>query len=343
MPASFKIPSYMRAIVLHVFDQIESLVVEERPVPRPQAGQVLIRMHAAPINPSDLAFLRGLYKVDKVPPIVPGFEGSGTIVASGGGMLGRVLLGKRVACAAPNDGDGTWAEYMVTPAQNCLPLRRALTLEQGAMLIVNPLTAWSLMEVAKREGHRAIVQTAAASALGKMIVRLGKQRGVRTINLVRREEQAATLRALDADYVLNSADADFEARLFEVCRRESVRLAFDAVAGELAAQVLTAMPEGGRLVFYGALSQHPSMIDPRAFIFEDKRIEGFWLGRTMRRLSLPQRMNMVRHVQQALAQELQTEIQARAPLEEAAKALRQYAQNMSAGKVLLVLESVAAK
>lgn len=343
MAASFHLPAHMRAVVLHEFDKLESLAVEQKPVPQPRAGQVLVRMHAAPINPSDLAALRGLYRVQKTLPAVPGFEGSGTVVASGGGLLGRFLMGKRVACAAPDSGDGTWAEYMVTSAQNCVPLSRTLSLEQGAMFIVNPLTAWSLMEVARREGHRALVQTAAASALGRMIVRLARQRKVVTINIVRREEQAATLRALGAEHVLNSAEAEFDARLLETCRRENARLAFDAVGGELTGKVLQALTAGGRLIIYGGLAQQPCVLDPRSFINEGKRMEGFYLGRAMRQLRIAQRLVMVRRAQQALAKELQTDIQARVPLEAIAVGLRQYIQNMSAGKVLLVMNNAAAE
>lgn len=343
MPTSFNLPSHMRAVALHAYDQLDSLVVESRAVPQPRAGQVLIRMHAAPINPSDLAALRGLYRVKKTLPAIPGFEGSGTVVAAGSGALARLMLGRRVACAAPEGGDGTWADYMVTSAMTCIPLRRELSLEQGAMFIVNPLTAWSLMDIATREGHRALIQTAAASALGKMIVRLGRQRGVTTINLVRREEQAVTLRALGAEHILNTTESDFDARLLETSRRENARLAFDAVGGELSGKVLNAMPEGGRLIIYGALSQGPCILDPRAFINEGKKMEGFYLGRAMRSLSLMQRLNVTLRAQKILRQELQSEIQARLPLEEVVPALRQYTQNMSAGKILLTMKSEAGK
>lgn len=343
MSTTFNLPSSMRAAALHAYDQIESLVLESRPVPVPRPGQVLIRMHAAPINPSDLAALRGLYRVKKTLPAIPGFEGSGTVVAAGRGMLARFMLGRRVACAAPEGGDGTWAEYMVTSAMTCIPLRRDLSLEQGALFIVNPLTACSLMAEAAREGHRAIIQTAAASALGKMIVRLARQRGVATINLVRREEQAVTLRALGAEHVLNTTESDFDARLLETCHRENARLAFDAVGGELSGKVLSAMPEGGRLIIFGALSQGPCILDPRALINEGKKVEGFYLGRTMRGLSLMQRLNVTLHAQKILGQELQSEIQARVPLQEIVSGLRQYAQNMSAGKILLMMNGEAEK
>ena len=170
------IPATMRAIELRSFERTpESLVVVEKPVPRAGKGQVLVKMAAAPINPSDLAFLRGLYGLKKSLPVVPGLEGSGVVVAAGGGLRARVLMGRRVACSAPPGGDGTWAEYMVTSAAVCFPLGKKVSLEQGAMSLVNPLTAWALMDLARRGGHRAVVQTAAASALGRMILRLAQR------------------------------------------------------------------------------------------------------------------------------------------------------------------------
>jgi NADPH2:quinone reductase len=160
------IPATMRAVQLRAYDgNPESVAVVELPVPRPGPGQVLIRVAASPINPSDLMFIRGLYGFKKPLPAVPGFEGSGTVVEAGGGMMPRFLKGRRVACAAadPNIAGGMWAEYLVTSAQLCVPLSKQVDMEQGATMLVNPLTAWALMEEARLGRHRAVVQTAAAS------------------------------------------------------------------------------------------------------------------------------------------------------------------------------------
>src|ERR1051326_1914228 len=133
----------MRAVLVKDFSN-PSLSVEEIPTPRPTAGQILIKMAAAPINPSDLIFLRNQYGVKKAPPVVPGFEGSGTVIESRAGLYGRWVLGKPVACRAPEAGHGTWAEYMTTDPAGVVPLARNVTLEQGACFLINPLTAWAL-------------------------------------------------------------------------------------------------------------------------------------------------------------------------------------------------------
>ena len=240
------IPATMRAIELRSFERTpESIVATEKPVPRPGKGQVLIKIAAAPINPSDLVFLRGLYGAKKSLPVVPGLEGSGVVVAAGGGLQARWLLGRRVACAAPPSGDGTWAEFMVTSAALCFPLGKGVSLEQGAMSFVNPLTAWALVDLARRGGHQAVAQTAAASALGRMILRLTPRFGIQVIHIVRRGEQVELLRSDGAEQVLNSNCPAFDSELHRLCTRLNVRLAFDAVAGEMSNRLVRALAPGG--------------------------------------------------------------------------------------------------
>ena len=333
------IPTTMRAVQLLAYDgRAESIVVAQIPVPRAGPGEVLVRMAAAPVNPSDITFTRGLYGVKKSLPTIAGFEGSGTVVESGGGMMARFLKGRRVACHAADRSitGGTWAEYLLTPAHACVPLRKQVDMEQGATMLVNPFTAWALVEEARREGHGAIVQTAAASALGRMVLRLARKFSIPVINVVRRTEQVELLRSMGAEHVLNSSEAEFDAKLRELCQQLKASFGLDAVAGEMTARVLRAQPKGSRMLVYGALSLAPSQVDPGSLIFEGKRVEGFWLSGWLRHRNMLTRLRVARHVQELLATELKTEFQARFPLEEAARALQQYAANMTAGKVLLV-------
>jgi NADPH:quinone reductase len=131
MKKKHSIPSTMHAVQLD--EPNGGLTLREIPLPRPQAGQVLIRMTAAPINPSDLGSLSGLsYSGRRQFPFTPGLEGSGTVIEAGQGFMPRLLNGRRVACSAPLAGDGTWAEYMVTSAQSCIPLNKDVTLRNQA-------------------------------------------------------------------------------------------------------------------------------------------------------------------------------------------------------------------
>jgi NADPH:quinone reductase len=299
----------------------------------------LVRVFASPINPSDLVFIRGLYGFKKPLPAIPGFEGSGTVVEAGAGMMPHLLKGRRVACAAadPKVRGGTWAEYVVTPAQFCIPLRKDVDLEQGAALLINPMTAWGLMHEARRGRHRAVVQTAAASTLGRMIVRLGKRFSLPVINVVRRAEQLELLGGgLGAEYVVNSSEPEFDKRLRELCHRLGATIGFDAVAGEMSARVLRAQPRGSRLLVYGALSLQASQADPATLIFEGKRLEGFSLDAWLRSRTLLGRVRLARKIQELLRSDLKTHFHSTVPLQEAGRALQRYAANMTAGKVLLV-------
>jgi NADPH:quinone reductase len=326
----------MRAVELRAYEGADALAVAEKPVPKPGVGQVLVRIAASPVNPSDLSFLRGAYGIRKRLPVVPGFEASGEVVAAGGGLRARYLLGKRVACAAPPSGDGTWAEFMLADASNCIPLAKGTDTEQAATLIVNPFTAWALLAIAKREGARAVVQTAAASALGRMVLRLAAARGVEVVNVVRRRGQAETLSTEGARTVLDSSTEEFDEKLSEVCKRLRATVVFDAVAGELTGRVLRAMPSGSTCVVYGALSMQGCLLDPRSLIFERKSVRGFWLSDWMRTSGALKKLTAARSVQKLLKDELRTKIRARLPLEDAAEGVRLYEREMTGGKVIFV-------
>ena len=335
----------MRVVQLRAYDgNPESVSVVELPVPRPGAGEVLVRVAPSPINPSDQMFIWGLYGFKKPLPAIPGFEGSGLVVDVGSGMMARFLKGRRVACAAaaPDIAGGMWAEYLVTSAQLCVPLSKQVDMEQGATMLINPLTAWALMEEARIGRHRAVVQTAAASALGRMLVRLGQRFSIPIINVVRRAEQAELLRKMGAEHVLNTSDANFDSSLEDLCHKLGATIGFEAVAGEMSARVLRAQPRGSRLLVYGALSLEASQVDPASLIFEGKRVEGFWLTAWLRRKSILSQLRVSRQVQELLAKDLKTEIQARLPLEEAPRGLEQYAANMTGGKILLMPSRTAA-
>lgn len=335
------IPSSMLAVQLLAYDgKPESITVAQVPVPRPGPGEVLVKIFASPINPSDLIFLQGRYGFTKPLPTVAGFEGSGTVVESGPGLMGRYLKGKRVACATADASisGGMWAEYTVTSAKFCIPLRKHVSLEQASSLLVNPFTAWALMDEARRGKHRAVVQTAAASALGRMIVRLGQKFSIPVVNVVRRREQVELLRAMGSQHVLNSSDPGFEGALRDLCRKLGATIGFDAVAGDMSGMVLNAQPPQSRLLVYGGLSLAPSQVDPTWLIFEGKRLEGFGLSNWLQSKNLLTQLRIAGQVQDLLGSDLKTEFQARFPLKSVGKALQQYTSNMTAGKILLVAE-----
>lgn len=336
------IPKEMKALQINQYhdditEALRGLHVAALPVPKPTNGQVLIKIEAAPCNPSDLLLLQGHYGRKKTLPTVPGLEGAGTVVANGGGLLGRWLLGKRVACAVRSDISGTWAQYVVADAKACISLRDDVDFEQGSTLIVNPLTAVGLVGVAKKGGHAAIIQTAAASQLGKMVLTLANEANLPIINIVRRKEQEVLLRELGAKYVLNSESENFHQELKSEAARLKATVAFDAIAGRTTGEILSAMPNKSKILVYGALSGTScSEISPMSLIFQEKSVEGFWLSSWLASKNIWGLYKATSTVQKLLASgAFHTSVKARVTLEEAPQALAQYQKEMTAGKVII--------
>jgi NADPH:quinone reductase-like Zn-dependent oxidoreductase len=320
----------MQAVLLQAKDG--PLTVGQIPVPNPGPGQVLVRMAATPINPSDLGFLRGSYGFQKPFPIVPGLEGSGVVVAAGSGLIPHLLIGRRVACSVRSGG--AWAEYLVTSASTCFPLPKKLTLEQGSMMIVNPMTALAFFDIAQQGKHSAIVSNAAASALGRMILRLGQLYKIPVIHIVRRQEQLDLLRSFGGEYILNSSDSDFHVQLRKLSSQLGATLILDPVAGEQAQKLLEAAPDGSTLLNYGALSG--KKIDPQFISQNGKHVIGFFLPNWIAKRNIVRVLMDIRRVGRLISNELQTTIQKRFPLQSVQQAMMLYQGNPTAGKVLLL-------
>lgn len=279
-------------------DPADVLHVAERALPKPGPGQVRVRMFMSPVNPSDLLTVRGVYS--KVPPLpaFPGYEGVGVVDAAGPGLLGRLLLGRRAAVLSAEGG--AWSEYVVVPARQAAPVSTRIPVEQAAMFFVNPVTAYCLTrEVLKVPAGEWLLQTAAGSAVGRMILRLARRYGFRTINVVRRAELAEELRSLNADEVI-VADGrlggdELTARVREVAKG-GVRYAVDCISGELGSQIVRCLAPQGRLVVYGAMSQQPLVFSSRDLMTPGSRIEGFWLGNYMSSRRLIGKVRIVRTV-----------------------------------------------
>jgi NADPH:quinone reductase-like Zn-dependent oxidoreductase len=338
-----QVPEKMRAVVLSeyredVAEAIASLKVLEQAVPKPGRGQVLVKIAASPCNPSDLLLLQGKYGTLKTLPTVPGWEGAGTVVATGGGLFARWLLGKRVACALLGDRGGTWAEYFVAEADNCIPLKAGIPPEQGASLIINPLTALGLLETARRAGSPAAIHTAGASQLGRMMIALAADMDYPLISVVRRDEQVELLRSLSAKHVLNLSRDAFATQLKEESKRLGATAAFEAVAGEMTGTVINAMPPRSTAYVYGGLSEEAcGNIDPIELIFHEKTVTGFYLGKWLKRRGVLGILRDAVRLQRMIVDgRITTAVQRRVTLDEVVDGLNQYVRNMTGGKVLIM-------
>lgn len=313
------------------------LVVESIPIPQPEPGEVLVKMIASPINPSDLALIQGNYLARNY-PFTPGLEGCGVVVKSGGGLLARLRVGKRVACSPNPEGDGTWSEYMKTSAMRTIPLPRDLSSEQGATLVVNPMTVMALLQITREGNHRALVNNAAASSLGKMLIRMTSQLGIPLINIVRKEEQVIELKNMGATHVLNSNDSSFETELQQLSHDLHATLLLDAVTGAQTSILLRAAPRGSTLIVYARLSGDPMEIDPGSLIKEEKQITGFQLGNWLQTKGIFFKLRFISKVKSHVGDSLTTHINQTLPMDEIEQAIGLYKENMSNGKIILSLE-----
>jgi len=311
------------------------LYIKEIPVPVPKNGEVLVKMSAAPINPSDLSMLQGSYAEKPPYPIIPGIEGSGLVVETGKGLIPLLRKGKRVSCTATGTGNGTWAEYMITNAAKCIPLNNNIDFEQGSMLIVNPMTALAFFDITKRNKHQAILNNAAASALGRMIIKLGKSYNIPVINVIRSQEQFDLLQSLGAENIINSSSEDFADKVKEKTHSLNATLILDAVGGKNSSILIESAPVGSVLMVYAMLSEEACVINPRVLLQEKKRVEGFYLAHWTSGKKIWQLLSYTKRVQSLVSEELKSTVHKRFSLEEINKAVDIYKSNMSAGKVLI--------
>ena len=313
------------------------LVVREVNVPVPGPGQVLVKMSAAPLNPSDLAQIRNAHISYDLNTYIPGLEGSGKVVAAGKGILPHMWLRKRVSCSNEYHTSGTWAEYMVTRAVKCFPLGSRVSDEQGSMSLVNPLTAIAFFEIAKQQRHRAIINNAAASALGRMIELLGKKHKIPVVNIVRNPAQVEMLRQSGSQYILDSSDPAFIKDLGSISHELSATLLLDSVCSSQLELMCDVLPYSSVVIIYGNLSgEEQILIKPHTLIANNISVSGFYLGARAKKNGLFRNMMNLREVSSLMSSNMKISIQERFPLSGVQEAVNTYLKNMSAGKVLLV-------
>ncbi|WP_444436506.1 zinc-binding dehydrogenase [Pseudomonas sp. A6] len=318
------------------------LVLSLEPVELGEPGddELIVRVEATPINPSDMGLLLGpadLSSIEAsedshgprlalgVPPerlasvagrlgqsLPIGNEGAGMVVAAG--KNAAALVGKRVGMF----GGAMYADYRRIAMANVIPLPEGASAAEGASMFINPLTALGFVETARREGHKAIVHSPAASSLGQMLQRICLADGIPLVNIVRSEEQATLLRNLGASHVLNSRDDDFATRLTDAVEQTGASIAFDAIGGgKLGSDILLAMERAAvrrmttynrygsdvfkQLYIYGSLDNGPTVLD-RAMLGYEWSLSA-WLLFPFLRKAEPA---LVKRLHQRVANELTT-------------------------------------
>lgn len=310
------------------------LRVEDVPRPEPGANQVLVRLRARSINPSDLLTVRGLYGALPRLPATPGLEGMGEVESFGEAVKG-LQPGRRVI---PLGVQGTWQEYVLAAPEQLIPVPDSVSDRTAAQFVVNPLTAWimTVEELALQPGEW-LLQTAAGSTLGRVVLQIARRRGFKTINVVRRREQAEELKALGADECVSTEDEDLVERVGEITGKAGLTKAIDAVGGTTGAAVMNALGRGGVMLVYGLLSGRPMPVEGGRVIFNSTTLRGFWLGEWLRS-SAPERVQAVTgEMMRAMASnEIVPPVEAEYPLSDVFKAIEHAERPGRRGKVLLV-------
>lgn len=325
-----------RRLAFPVFGKPSEVLALESFTPRdPEAGEVRVKLLAAPVNPADLNTIEGTYGVKPALPAVPGIEGCGIVETAAPGLEpgDRVMFLRRA---------DTWATHSTVPAEFLFKLPAGIDPLQAAMLKVNPATAWRLLHgFDSLQAGDWIVQNLGNSAVGRCVIQLARDLGIRTVSFVRRAEQAADLTALGADRVFLDDDEGMN-QAKEVLGGANAALAFNAVGGDSALRLMKLLREGATHVTYGAMGRKPLMFPNGLILFRDIRVRGLWVTRWVENADAGE----VRAVYQDLANRvaagrLVQPVDRAFPLEDWRAALERLDAPDRSGKVLFSMEQQA--
>lgn len=294
------------------------------------AGEAVVAMKARPINPADLLLIEGKHLYKPAVPARVGIEGAGVVARVGEGV--DLAVGTKVAVPY----GGTWAEEVAIAARDLIPLPHDVDLEQAAMLPVNPYTAAGLLE-----GLRAgdwLIQNAANSAVGRLVSRIARRRGVHTVGVVRREAAIAVAAEAGPDHVLVDGD-DLVQRVAAATGGARIIRALDAVAGAASGRLFHCLGDGGELVAYGLMASTVVTLPAAELIFKDRSVRGFSRLRVYSGLDDKRRAEVNAELAGMLRDGgLESEVDSRFLLEEHEAALARHLSPDRLGKVLFVTE-----
>jgi NADPH:quinone reductase-like Zn-dependent oxidoreductase len=310
-------------------------VIELNPVSEPALGRedVLISMEAAPINPSDFLFVRGIYGIRPTFPSPVGAEGVGR-VAKTGSKVDVALRGQRVLIL-PTYEQGTWADEVVVPVRNIVPVSDAGDPLQLSMMAINPATAYLLLNryVSLMPGDW-IGQTAANAAMGQYIIALAKLAGVKTLNVVRREEAAEQVRQWGGDRVVFQGD-DLHKDIEEALDGKKLSLVLDMVGGAPVGELAKSLKPGGAIVVYSLQSGQFPAVSPRDLIYRGLSLHGFWLINWIRNAPRTEIEEIYLKLGDLIADgSLSAAVEHVYPLDEFKEAFKQSLQSNRSGKIL---------
>lgn len=317
----------------HHGNPLEVLSTQDIPLPDLGPDEAHVTGILAPINPADLNAIEGTYPAKPASfPAVPGVEGVG-IVAAVGPEVTTLRTGQKVLFP---HGYGTWREAGIIKASELTPVPAEVPFHEAAMLKINPATAWRLLhDFVKPQPGTWIIQNAANSAVGRHVIAFARRLGLRTINIVRREELRPELEKLGADAVLLDTD-DWKEEIPRITGGEQPALALNAVGGDNGTRLIFTLRPGGTHVTYGAMSRQALKVPAGPLIFKNIALRGFWVSQWYKEASPTEREAMYKELF-ALARDevIRTPIERVYPITQALEAVARASEGGRQGKILL--------
>lgn len=305
------------------------LFIEEAPMPIRKSHEVLVKVLARNINPSDIMFVQGLYGITPQLPSSAGFEAVGIVEESDD--AGVLAVGTRVIFTTV----GTWKEYICLSAKGVIPVPAGMSDEIACQAFVNPFTAYGMLETSGLQAGDYLLITAGASAWGKLVVQMAAKKGIHVACTVRREEQKAVLKGLGADVVVNVQEENV-GKVLKSWSPEGVKAVFDAVGGDQGAKAMNCLAIGGTMYVFGLLSLQPIPLHSGLMIFKNLKIEGWWLSSWWEKLGAEGIQKAMKAVfGYLLTQEVKVDIQAKYSLEQFKEAIEAYEKEGRTGKILI--------
>ncbi|MDF3072485.1 MAG: hypothetical protein K0S54_152 [Alphaproteobacteria bacterium] len=296
------------------------------------ANEIVFEILAFPINPADLSFMTGRYASQPPLPATPGAESIGRVVKVGSGVS-DLKPGDRIISLLREN----WTQRRRIPADQAIKVRADIALAQAAMLRINPPTALLLLEdIVDLQPGDWIVQNGANSAVGKILIGLARERGIRTVNVVRRRELVAPLKALGGDAVVVDDGTDLAGRVRTAANGEPVRLAIDCVGGQATRKLVDAVCDGGTVCVYGGLAGEDSAAPTHALVFRGVTVTGFMLGRFLMKRNRAQITAIYDLLAQRIADgRINVPVEKIYPIEDIAQALKHSEDYGRDGKILV--------
>jgi trans-2-enoyl-CoA reductase len=309
----------------------EVLQIQTQPWPKATAGEAVVEMRSAPINPADINAIEGKYPGRREVPAVPGFEGAGVVVEVGADVS---TITKGALVILPHN-IGTWREALAVKANELVAVPPEIEPVHASMLKINPMTAWRLLhdyvDLARGDW---LIQNACNSAAGRAVIQIAHELGSKTVNVVRRAELIDELRGEGGDVVLVDGEK-LRDEVKDATSGAAIRLGLNAVGGDSALRLANCLAFGGTLVSFGAMSLQPLKIPTGLLIFKDLRFRGIWINKWYDDATMQERMETFKRLfDMAKRGLLKTKVEKAYPIDDAKAAVAHAAQSKRSGKII---------